>query len=158
MLAMHQHHQSPPPPPSSSASSLRSPAAAVAVASQLPSTLPLSLGLDNVIALPMAQVNPSGEFTALPLQPLARVKLSDILPYDGAPAGCYLRAVDALSGSLMRHNAAVIELGSEDAAVLRCGIESARFYFKTRVAAQGVAAGNTPWKGNRGVYTYRAGR
>lgn len=57
----------------------------------------------------------------------------------------YLRAVDALSASLMRHNAAVIELGSDDAALLRCALESARLYFRTR-------------KGGRGVYTYRAGR
>ncbi|ESR50746.1 hypothetical protein CICLE_v10033750mg [Citrus x clementina] len=31
----------------------------------------------------------------------------------------------ALSGSLMRHNAAVIELGSEDAAIMSCGLEAA---------------------------------
>lgn len=74
-----------------------------------------------------------------------RVRLADILPYDGAPMAPYLRAVDALSASLMRHNAAVIELGSDDAALLRCALESARLYFRTR-------------KGGRGVYTYRAGR
>nr|GMD67689.1 Zinc finger, RING/FYVE/PHD-type [Ipomoea batatas] len=158
MLAMHQHHQSTPPPPPSSAASLRSPVAAVPTAVQFPSSLPFSLGRDNVIALPMAQANPPGEFASIPLQPLARVKLSDILPYDGAPAGGYLRAVEALSSSLMRHNAAVIELGAEDAALLRCGLESARFYFKTRVVAHGVAVGNSTWKGARGVYTYRAGR
>lgn len=75
----------------------------------------------------------------------SRVRLADILPYDGAPMAPYLRAVDALSTSLTRHNAAIIELGSDDAALLRCALESARLYFRTR-------------KGGRGVYTYRAGR
>lgn len=71
-------------------------------------------------------------------------------PYDGAPGGSYPRAVDALSGSLMRHNAAVIELGSEDAAILRCGLEAARLYFRTKSQTVG--------KGSRGLYIYRAGR
>ncbi|KAL2938908.1 U-box domain-containing protein 63 [Bienertia sinuspersici] len=75
-----------------------------------------------------------------------RVRLSDIAPYDGAPCGAYLKAVEALCGSLMRHNAAVIELGSGDAAVMRCGLESARLYFRNKA------------KGTRGVYMYRAGR
>lgn len=83
--------------------------------------------------------------------PLARVRLSEIAPYDGAPVGNYLRAVETLSGSLMRHNAAVIELGCDDAALMRCGLEAARLYFRSR-AQQGVG------KGSRGVYMYRAGR
>lgn len=84
---------------------------------------------------------------------IARVRLSDIVPYDGAPAGPYLRAVEALSGSLMRHNAAVIELGSEDTALLRCGLEAARLYFRSR-----TQSGGNLGKGGRGVYMYRAGR
>ncbi|KAF9624054.1 hypothetical protein IFM89_007752 [Coptis chinensis] len=53
----------------------------------------------------------------------------------------------------MRHNAVVIELGSEDSAVMRCALEAARLYFRTR----GQSGGN--WgKPNRGVYMYRAGR
>ena len=89
--------------------------------------------------------------------PLARVRLCDIVPYDGAPVGPYVRAVEALSGSLMRHNAVVIELGSEDATLMRCGLESARLYFKAR--ALNVCTGGGNWgKGNRGVYMYRAGR
>lgn len=89
--------------------------------------------------------------------PLVRVRLCDILAYDGAPAGPYVRAVEALSGSLMRHNAAVIELGSEDAALMRCGLESAKLYFKARALGVGTGGGN--WgKGSRGVYMYRAGR
>ncbi|KAK4849724.1 hypothetical protein QYF36_000246 [Acer negundo] len=81
---------------------------------------------------------------------VARVRLSDITPYDGASCGPYVRAVEALSGSLMRHNAAVIEVGSDDAAIIRCGLEAARSYFRSKSLSHG--------KGNRGVYMYRAGR
>lgn len=87
--------------------------------------------------------------------PLAKVRLSDLVPYDGAPTDCYLRAVEALSGSLTRHNAVVIELGAEDGALLRCGIESARLYFRTRVQNGGNWSSNN---GSSGVYKYRAGR
>lgn len=83
--------------------------------------------------------------------PLVRVRLSDIAPYDGAPAGPYLRAMDALSGSLLRHNAVLIELGNEDTALMRCGLEGARLFFRSR-AHLGVG------KGSRGVHMYRAGR
>lgn len=62
-----------------------------------------------------------------------------------------MRAVEALAGSLMRHNAAVIELGADDAALLRCGLEASRLYFRSRAQ---LGAG----KGGRGVYMYRAGR
>ncbi|KAJ9709523.1 hypothetical protein PVL29_001144 [Vitis rotundifolia] len=161
-----------PIPLPSSTSSLRSPSAAP-LQSQLPS--PLSLGpaapqppppsshrqlppsavaVDHVV--PIAAAHPSGEPALTMAVPLARVRLCDIVSYDGAPAGPYVRAVEALSGSLMRHNAAVIELGSEDAALMRCGLESARLYFKARALSVGTGGGN--WgKGSRGVYMYRAG-
>ena len=84
---------------------------------------------------------------------MARVRLSDIAPYDGAPAGPYLRAVEALSGSLTRHNAAVIELGPEDAALMRCGLEAAKLYLRMRSQVPAAAKGSP-----RGVYLYRAGR
>lgn len=90
---------------------------------------------------------------------LARVRLSDILPYDGAPSPSYFRAVEALSGSLMRHNAAVIEVSSDDAAVLRCGLDSARFYLRTPATGGGAGGGGGGWsKGNRGTYIYKPGR
>uniref|UniRef100_A0A803MS28 PUB 62/63 C-terminal domain-containing protein n=1 Tax=Chenopodium quinoa TaxID=63459 RepID=A0A803MS28_CHEQI len=74
-----------------------------------------------------------------------------ILPHiDGAPCGTYLKAVEALSGSLTRHNAAVLELGSNDATIIWCGLESARLYFRNRAGTVG--------KGSRGVYMYRAGK
>eukprot|EP00252_Welwitschia_mirabilis_P025405 TRINITY_DN7908_c0_g1_i3.p1 TRINITY_DN7908_c0_g1~~TRINITY_DN7908_c0_g1_i3.p1 ORF type:complete len:673 (+),score=112.47 TRINITY_DN7908_c0_g1_i3:250-2268(+) len=109
----------------------------------------------------------------------ARIKLADILPDDGAPLPTYTKAVEALSGSLTRYNAAVIELSSEDAAVIRCALDSAKLYFKSRSAASnaaglgaGSASGSAGWPSksmaptsgsfgsppNRGVYVYRAGR
>ncbi|XP_051122497.1 uncharacterized protein LOC127245563 [Andrographis paniculata] len=89
--------------------------------------------------------SPSPSSSPMSLDAPSRVRLSDILPYDGAPMGPYVKALDTLSTSLMRYNAAVIELGSDDAALLRCALESSRLYFRTR-------------KAGRGVYTYRAGR
>ncbi|ESW03669.1 hypothetical protein PHAVU_011G032200 [Phaseolus vulgaris] len=99
--------------------------------------------------VPVTAVEPA--LTAVPTCPLVRVRLSDIGPYDGAPAGPYLRAMEALCGSLLRHNAALIELGSEDTALMRCGLEGAKLFFRSR-AQLGVG------KGSRGVYMYRAGR
>ncbi|KAL3655893.1 hypothetical protein CASFOL_000289 [Castilleja foliolosa] len=116
MMHQHQNHGNPPP----AIASVRSPHNH---SHHLPSSSPSPLSLDAP----------------------CRIRLSDILPYDGAPMGPYIRAVDSLATSLMRHNAAVIELGSSHAALLRCALESARLYFRTR-------------KGGRGVYTYRAGR
>lgn len=109
--------------------------------------IPIAAAADQAIGpvvVPIS-VEPTVATTMLP-----RVRLSDVAPYDGAPAGPYLKAVEALSGSLMRHNAAVIELGSEDAAIMRCGLEAARLYFRTKSQTVG--------KGSRGVYMYRAGR
>ena len=60
-----------------------------------------------------------------------------------------MKAVEALSGSLMRYNAVVIEIGVEDSAVMRCALESVRMFFKARAQCG---------KLGRGFYTYRAGR
>ncbi|EXC33079.1 hypothetical protein L484_014958 [Morus notabilis] len=149
-------------PPSAATTAVRSPTA-TPTQTQLPTPLslaPLSSSsaaarsADHAVGPPpppIAVAHPNGE--PVP-SPLPRVRLSDISPFYGAPSGPYLRAVDALSGSLMRHNAAVIELGSDAAAVMRCGLEAARFYFRSGAAQQGGAGG----KGGRGVYMYRAGR
>ncbi|XP_057962530.1 uncharacterized protein LOC131154055 isoform X1 [Malania oleifera] len=159
--------------PPSSSSLLRSPTS-TPIQSQLPS--PLSLGpvvpastatsvlhrqlpapvaSDHVVGavMPLAAAHLSGDH-AWTL--LSRVRFSDIVPYDGAPSGPYVRAVEALSGSLMRHNAVVIELGSEDAALMRCGLESAKLYLRTR--AHSTGNGGSWGKGSRGAYVYRAGR
>ncbi|KAI8538503.1 hypothetical protein RHMOL_Rhmol09G0108900 [Rhododendron molle] len=123
---------------------------------QLP-PLPLSLGppppppVDHATLGPVASSQPAfgGEPMGVAV-PLARVRLVDLVAYDGAPTLVYARAIEALSGSLMRHNAAIIELGSEDTALMRCGLEAARLYFRSRAQNSG--------KGSRGVYIYRAGR
>lgn len=140
-----------PPPPPTSDSSLRSP-----TPTPTPTQSPLPLRprqpLEHV-AVPISAAHPSGEplvTMGTAALPLARVRLTDISPYDGAPSASYVRAVEALSGSLMRHNAAVIEFGNEDAALMRCALEAARLYFRSRV--------NTVAKGSRGFYMYRAGR
>ncbi|XP_061342122.1 uncharacterized protein LOC133288390 isoform X2 [Gastrolobium bilobum] len=137
------------------ATSLRSPSTVAATQSQLPSPLSLLPHRQALLSPPLAAALPSGEpaLTAAPAttSPLIRIRLSDIAPYDGAPAGPYVRAMEALSGSLTRHNAALIELGSEDTALMRCGLEGARLFFRSR-AHMGVG------KGSRGVYMYRAGR
>ncbi|KAL9402201.1 hypothetical protein Peur_006050 [Populus x canadensis] len=157
----HQHQQTstalPAHPVPLSTSAHRSPATPSHTQSQPPLPLaPLSSShrlpppaLDHVIS-PVAS---AAHHSADPAPTLARVRLSDISPYDGAPGGPYVRAVDALSGSLMRHNAAVIELGSEEASLMRCGLEAARLYFRSR-SQNGVVKGCS----GRGVYMYRAGR
>ncbi|CAI0431285.1 unnamed protein product [Linum tenue] len=103
---------------------------------------PPQSSLDHAISPPATAAHQSCE-TALML---ARVRLSDIAPYDGAPCGPYVKAVEALSGSLMRHNAAVIELGSENAALMKCGLEASRLYFRCHVKGSS----------GRGVHMYRA--
>ncbi|RZC70139.1 hypothetical protein C5167_033296 [Papaver somniferum] len=109
----------------------------------------------------IATAHPINEIPMPVVTPVARVRLSDIMAYDGAPGVMYSRSVEALSGSLMRHNAVVIELGSDDAALIRCGLESARLYFRTRAqnGGGGVTGGAGNWvKPSKGVYMYRAGR
>ncbi|KAE8654743.1 UPF0496 protein 4 [Hibiscus syriacus] len=149
MMQQPQQASPPNPPPPASDASLRSP---TPTPTQSPLPLRPRQPLEHV-AVPISAAHPSGEplinmgTTQLPL---ARVRLSDISPYDGAPSASYVRAVDTFSGSLMRHNAVVIEFGNEDAALMRCALEAAPFYFRSRA--------NTVGKGSRGVYMYRAGR
>nr|XP_043624183.1 uncharacterized protein LOC122595802 [Erigeron canadensis] len=126
----------------------------------------------NHIVTPISTAHPTCEpIPTMPTSssspsPLARIRLSDLLPYDGAMTDTYSKAVESLSGSLTRHNAAVIELGNEDGAVLRCGLESSRMYFRIRNSAQNnwshcngsVSTSSSNAAGGGGVYKYRAGR
>uniref|UniRef100_A0A1J3JIP9 U-box domain-containing protein 62 n=1 Tax=Noccaea caerulescens TaxID=107243 RepID=A0A1J3JIP9_NOCCA len=126
--------------------------AAVSAAADVSAGLNKSPLSHPITVTPISAAYPSGD----PMQmmsgsALARVRLSEILPYEGAPSPAYIKAVETLSVSLMRYNASVIELGSEDAALLRCGLEAARLYFRTRSV-------NVSGKGNRGLSMYRAGR
>lgn len=95
---------------------------------------------------------------------LARVKLAELLPEDGAASGVYTRALEKLSLSLARNNAAVIELNGEDAALLRCALDSAKLYFRSRPS---TSSWNTlDWVKHSGylaaptkeMFFYRAGR
>ncbi|KAB2045465.1 hypothetical protein ES319_D01G163700v1 [Gossypium barbadense] len=149
MMMQQPQQATPPNPPPPSDSSLRSP---TPTPTQSPLPLRPRQPLEHV-AVPISAAHLSGEplvTMGAAALPLARVRLSDISPYDGAPSASYVRAVEAFSGSLMRHNAAVIEFGNEDAALMRCALEAARLYFRSRV--------NTVGKGSRGFYMYRAGR
>ncbi|TYJ49857.1 hypothetical protein E1A91_A01G164500v1 [Gossypium mustelinum] len=149
MMMQQPQQATPPNPPLPSDSSLRSP---TSTPTQSPLPLRPRQPLEHV-AVPISAAHPSGEplvTMGTAALPLARVRLSDISPYDGALSASYVRAVEAFSGSLMRHNAAVIEFGNEDAALMRCALEAARLYFRSRV--------NTAGKGSRGFYMYRAGR
>ncbi|KAG4966934.1 hypothetical protein JHK87_032585 [Glycine soja] len=131
------------------ATPLRSPSAQSQLSSPLSVVPPLRQSPLSSHPVPVTSVEPA--LTAVPTCPLVRVRLSDIAPYEGAPAGPYLRAMEALCGSLLRHNAALIELGNEDTALMRCGLEGARLFFRSRAH---LGSG----KGSRGVYMYRAGR
>lgn len=82
----------------------------------------------------------------------ARVRLCDIQPCYGVADVSYSRAVEELSVSLMKHNAVVIELGSEDRALMKCGLESIRMHFRSGDGGMNLG------KERGGVYTYRAGR
>ncbi|XP_020097893.1 uncharacterized protein LOC109716751 isoform X1 [Ananas comosus] len=159
---MNVHRPPPPPPmPISAPPPSRSPPPPAAAPPPLQSHLPssLSLGLVPLHTPPRAPPpppEPAAEHAPPPPPPpLARVRLADIAPYEGAPGGAYQRAVEALSASLTRHNAAVIELGADDAVVVRCALESARMYFRARAQCGGVVGSAKP---SRGVYIYRAGR
>ncbi|KAJ7535841.1 hypothetical protein O6H91_12G048300 [Diphasiastrum complanatum] len=127
-------------------------------------TSSLSVTPSPGVAIPLSSYSPPVE-TAIGL---SRVKLADILPEDGAPSDSYTRAVETLSGSLARVNAAIVELSAEDAALVRCALESAKLYFQTRSQTNGVAQ---TWASRDGcslsgyfagpvkdTYVFRAGR
>ncbi|KAG6481205.1 uncharacterized protein LOC122017309 [Zingiber officinale] len=121
----------------------------------------LSLGLHPLPLLPApAARHPSGHDSVEHVAPpVAKVKLEDIVPFEGVADGVYSKAVEELSGSLMRHNAVLIELGSDEAVILKCALDSARTCFKARAMCNGVGVGvHVCGKSGKGVYTYRAGR
>jgi len=95
----------------------------------------------------------------------ARIKLQEILPEDGAASGVYTRAVEKLALSLARNNAAIIELNSDEAALVRCAIESAKLYFRSRSHTASLWNSSDWLKLSgylaapaRDMYFYRAGR
>lgn len=102
-----------------------------------------------------------------PASCLSRIKLADILPEDGAESPEYINAVEELWGCLAHHGAAIVEVSAEDAALVRCALESAKLYFRTRVSGSTCSApvslprskfvGYTA-SGSKETYNYRAGR
>ncbi|PKA58732.1 U-box domain-containing protein 62 [Apostasia shenzhenica] len=155
------------PPTASSSPDVPAAVAAAAVAgarsppptpvnSHLPSPLSLNLLLPPAQQLPPRP--PVPEQFQERIGAVGRVRLADILPYDGTPGWEYHRAVEALSGSLTRYNAVVVELGNEDAVVMRCALESARMFFKTRAQCESSGGFGYWGRSGRGFYTYRAGR
>ncbi|KAL5825996.1 hypothetical protein ACOSQ3_017832 [Xanthoceras sorbifolium] len=145
MTMMQQQTSSAPPQPPQPQQPCTTTTNNAALRSPTPTHARLTLPIADPVIGPLVPISVEPAVTMV-----ARVRLSDITPYDGASCGSYVRAVEALSGSLMRHNAAVIEVGSDDAAIIRCGLEAARSYFRSKSLSLG--------KGSRGVYMYRAGR
>lgn len=188
----------PPPGPSPAPPSLRpgsSPAppfstqglvSGLTTATRTPQAASPAAGASGLsLALPVATQQPAGPTTRtgsfVATQPghlnaspapaeigLCRVKLADMIPEDGAPSAIYTRAVEALSLSLAKSNAAIIELSGEDATVLKWALEAARLYFRSR--SQTAETSHT-WNGSdsskssvynpapaQSAYCYRAGR
>ncbi|KAL5761364.1 hypothetical protein ACOSP7_017628 [Xanthoceras sorbifolium] len=145
MTMMQQQTSSAPPQPPQPQQPCTTTTNNAALRSPTPTHARLTLPIADPVIGPLVPISVEPAVTMV-----ARVRLSDMTPYDGASCGSYVRAVEALSGSLMRHNAAVIEVGSDDAAIIRCGLEAARSYFRSKSLSLG--------KGSRGVYMYRAGR
>lgn len=102
-----------------------------------------------------------------PTNCLPRIKLSEMLPEDGAASFEYTKTIDDLWNSLARHGAAIIELSAEDAALVRCALESAKLYFRTRAPSLSSPAPSpqpsskfTGYIGSssKEMFYYRAGR
>ncbi|GKD98100.1 zinc finger, RING/FYVE/PHD-type containing protein, partial [Tanacetum coccineum] len=72
----------------------------------------------------------------LTIHSLSRVRLRDLATYDRGPTDCYIKAVETLSNSITRNNAVLIELGNEDAAVMRCGLDASRLFFRLRAQSR----------------------
>ncbi|KAL4567438.1 hypothetical protein LXL04_023022 [Taraxacum kok-saghyz] len=91
------------PPPSFRSSHTTTPATNSNMQQQqLPS--PISLASDRQLPghliTPISAAHPTGEPAVIQptSSPLARIRLSDLISYDGAPTDSYLRAIEALSG------------------------------------------------------------
>ncbi|KAH7276803.1 hypothetical protein KP509_39G022700 [Ceratopteris richardii] len=124
---------------------------------------------EEVTASPITQtasvsnsVYPSTLWECLP-----RIKISEIIPEDGAPSVEYLKSIDALWDCLTTHGAAVLETCPEDAALLRCALESAKIHFRTNhnrsISPPGLSQTMSQFMGYIGssskeMYYYRAGR
>ncbi|XP_021970850.1 uncharacterized protein LOC110865832 [Helianthus annuus] len=66
------------------------------------------------------------------LSNLGRVKLTDLVASEGLPSDTYKLSVSTLSQSLAQYSAAIIQFPANEAALLRCCLESARPYFNQK--------------------------
>ncbi|GAU38662.1 hypothetical protein TSUD_292440 [Trifolium subterraneum] len=80
---------------------------------------------------------------------ILRVRLWDIAPYDVCRRG-HMSGQWKRCSFLDKHNVALIKLGSEDTSLMRCGLEGAKLFFRSRVQL-GVR------KGSNGIYMYSEG-
>ncbi|GAA0174658.1 hypothetical protein LIER_41764 [Lithospermum erythrorhizon] len=63
------------------------------------------------------------------LPTLGRVRLLDLLPFEGTASDLYKLSVSTLSHSLAQYSAAIIQLSPTDGALLRSCLDSSRLYF-----------------------------
>ncbi|KAI7746777.1 hypothetical protein M8C21_029601 [Ambrosia artemisiifolia] len=63
---------------------------------------------------------------------LGRVKLTDLIASEGVPSDTYKLSVSTLLQSLAQYSAAIVQFLPNDAALLRCCLESARPYFNQK--------------------------
>ncbi|KAE8681150.1 2-oxoglutarate (2OG) and Fe(II)-dependent oxygenase superfamily protein isoform 1 [Hibiscus syriacus] len=68
------------------------------------------------------------------LPSLGRVKLTDLVTSEGLPSDSYKLLVSTLSQSFAQYSASIIQFPARDGALLRSGLDSARFYFHQREA------------------------
>lgn len=66
------------------------------------------------------------------LASLGRVHLVDLMAFEGMPSDNYKICVSTLMQSLAHYSAAIIQLSPADGALLRSGLDSARFFFHQR--------------------------
>lgn len=73
-----------------------------------------------------------GGMAGTDLPSIGRVRLTDLIASEGLPSDSYKISLLTLTQSLAQYSAAIIQLPSSDGALLRSGLESARFFFHQR--------------------------
>lgn len=90
------------------------------------------------------------------LPSLGRVGLDDLTSSEGLASDSYKMSVSALTHSFTQYSAAIIQISSNDGALLRAGLESARLFFNQRpYSCSGVDNTNDSreWCKTSGYYT-----
>lgn len=96
-----------------------------------------------------------GAMAGTVLPHLARVRLTDLIASEGLPPESYKISVSILIQSLAQYSAAIIQLPPSDSALLRSGLESARFFFHQRTyPTEMVHTNDSPeWSKTSGYYS-----